>query len=493
MFTPAEELGLNGTSLAGRIRRAFYRIPDAHLAELMGAIHQEATRRHLIYLRDGEWDTIRVFPFPVTALADQLAYVNWVSLTIQNALKRLPGLYLQDPAVRGLIQLEPGEERWLRECWSPAHQENNPVFGRLDAVVDFHSPRWKDTLCFVEPNLSGIGGLHLVPTAEAILADLVLPILRAQDDALELDVGRDIRELLMQEAIDHLEAIGRPARNICFVEPKYAGCGPDEQEALARYFHDRYGTQVLHADPAELSLAAGEVWYDGEVVDLVYRDYPVSDLLELEQAGVDVGPLWTLFRQNRVMSSMTADLDQKTCWEILTDEAFTRRYFSPEERQVFRRHVLWTRLLADRCTLLPDRTEGDLLAYVGRHQERLVLKPNRAYGGQGVVIGPAVTAQEWQAAVEGALRENDGYVVQEVARIPVHEFPVLGAEGRVHVEPFYTVMGFAPSKYGLAVLGRSSQKQVVNVAQRGGMCAVMIASPLDRLVGPGHPGAKESL
>jgi len=40
--------------------------------------------------------------------------------------------------------------------------------------------------------------------------------------------------------------------------------------------------------------------------------------------------------------------------------------------------------------------------------------------------------------------------------------------------PLYTVMGFAPTKYGLAILGRASQKQVVNVAQRGGLCGVML-------------------
>jgi len=40
-----------------------------------------------------------------------------------------------------------------------------------------------------------------------------------------------------------------------------------------------------------------------------------------------------------------------------------------------------------------------------------------------------------------------------------------GADGSVHIEPFYTVMGFAPSKYGLGILGRASQKQVVNVAR----------------------------
>jgi hypothetical protein len=35
-------------------------------------------------------------------------------------------------------------------------------------------------------------------------------------------------------------------------------------------------------------------------------------------------------------------------------------------------------------------------------------------------------------------------------------------------------MGFASTDDGIAVLARASQRQVVNVAQRGGMAAVML-------------------
>src|SRR5205814_300976 len=125
---------------------------------------------------------------------------------------------------------------------------------RLDAVIDFTSAMWKDSLRFLEPNLSGIGGLHLIPTAEAIVADLVVPLLATRDPQLRLELCQDVRELLMQEMLDHLEALGRPGRNVCFIEPKCAGSGPDEQEALVQYFHNRHGMKLMHADPRELTL-----------------------------------------------------------------------------------------------------------------------------------------------------------------------------------------------------------------------------------------------
>ncbi len=484
MLTPAEELGLSGLNLAGRVRQALFKLSEPAVRDLVRRMREEAFRRHLIYLRDDAPEAIHVLPSPLTVLPDQLAYINFVSLTILNALKRLPDLYMRDFAVREVLRISPEEEEWLWKCWGPSQLEHNPIFGRLDAMIDFTSPMWKDTLRFVEPNLSGIGGLHLVPTSEAIVADVVLPALQQQDPTLQLEIGKDIRELLMQEVIDHLEAIGRRGQNVCFVEPKYAGSGPDEQEALAKYFHQRHGMRIMHADPSELTLRDGEVFYDGQIVDLAYRDYAVYDLLELEREGVNVEPMRALFKQNRVISSIGAEMDQKSCWEVLTDPQFLQKYFSAEERQVFRRHILWTRILSERRTALPDGITGDLIPFVREEREALVLKPNRSYGGEGVVIGPSLTQEEWEKAIDRAMADKERWVVQGLATIPVSLFPVIGPDGTVHAEPFYTVMGFAPSKYGLAILGRASQKQVVNVAQRGGMCAVMVGRPA-RLVGPG--------
>ncbi len=486
MLTPAEEMGLSGMHLAGRVRKAFYTLTPQEVRDLTRSIREECLRRRVVYLRDGDVETIRLLACPIAALPDQVAYLQYVTLTIHNALKRLPEIYMKDFAVREILRLPLAEEQWLWECWGPSHQESNPIFGRLDAVVDFSSPMWKESLKFVEPNMSGIGGLHLVPTSEQILAEFVFPLLRRSDPQLRLEVGYDIRELLMQEVLDHLEIIGGKVRTLCFLEPKYAASGIDEQEAVARYFHDRHGLRVLHADPSELSLhSSGDVYYDGEKIDFAYRDYAVSDLVTLAAQGSDVEPMRQLFRQNRMMSSIAAELDQKSCWEVLTDAEVAHKYFSPEERQVFRRHILWTRILRDRETTLPDGQRGGLLDFVRQERERLVLKPNRSYGGDRVLIGLACDQAMWDETIQGVCTAGaDRWVVQQLASIPVNEFPIIEDGEQFHLEPFYTVMGFAPSKYGVAILGRASQKQVVNVAQRGGMCVVAIGHSPPRLQGP---------
>jgi hypothetical protein len=306
----------------------------------------------------------------------------------------------------------------------------------------------------------------------------VVPTILAHDPGLTIEAPRDQRDLFLQVLLDHARAVGRQGRVICLVEPKYIAEGPDEQSALAAFLTARHGVTVVHADPAELRLEGDEVYYGDTCIDIAYRDYELRDLLELEQeTGTPLDAIRALFRQNRIVSSAGGDFDHKSCFELLTDDRLAARHFTSQERLLFRRHVLWTRLLSDRTTSLP-RGSGNLPAYVREFREELVLKPNRGYGGTDVHMGSLTAPADWDALVDAALASagdpDQQWVVQAVANLPVHEFPVVDGSDRVHYEPYYAVLGFTPTDHGLAMLCRVSQKQVVNVAQRGGLAAVLV-------------------
>ena len=130
----------------------------------------------------------------------------------------------------------------------------------------------------------------------------------------------------------------------------------------------------------------------------------LRELIALEkEIGRPLDAMRLLFRQNRVVSSIVGDFDHKSAFEILTDPKLSEQYFGADDRRLFRRHVLWTRLLVDRRTTLPHDKEGDLLDYARRNRELLVLKPNRAYGGTGVMLGPATEQAEWEQALQKAV------------------------------------------------------------------------------------------
>ena len=471
--TATETLGLRGARLAARVRQALYHVPPAELAAAHQQMQQAASARHMEYFHDGQVEGIRVLPCPITILPEQLVYLHSVTRTLHYALLRMPELYFADAEVRSLLRLDPGEDEWLRACWTPAVQARNPVFDRLDCMVDYASPIWKDTLRFVEPNLTGIGGLYLVPSVEEVVDEVIVPLLVGHDPGLKLSRLFDARILLLKELVEHLEILGRPGGTICLIEPKYELEGIDEQRRLVDYYASVHGIRMLHADPSELHMRGDEVYWKDHQVDLVYRDYAVMDLIELAAEGMDPEPMRRLFRENRVISSISAELDCKSCFEVLTEPTLSEKYFSEEERRVFQHHVLWTRVVGQRRTTLPSGETGDLMEFALKERDWLVLKPSRGYGGDGVLLGQTVSDGEWRSALDAALADEELWVVQRLAQIPVIEVPTLMPDGTLLPEAFYHVMGFASSDDGIAILARASQRQVVNVAQRGGMAAVM--------------------
>lgn len=480
ILSPNETLGLAGAALDSRVRKAASHINDLTFAQIGQRLRADAQKNELTYERDGAFEPIPVMLRPLLAMNEQLNYVQHVCQRLTDALKRLPSLYLNDPVVKKVIAITPGEEGWLRDTWTEAHNRNNTVYGRLDAVCDFTAAGWQDTLHFMEANLSGVGGINYAPLAEQLVMRDIVPTLLDHDPALRIEMPRDQRDLFIQVLIDHARAVGRNRCRLSFVEPKYAEDGINEQSVLCQYLGARHNLTITHADPTELRIKDGDVFYGDDCVDVAYRDYEVRDLIELEEElGKPLDAMRLLFKQNRVVSSLVGDFDHKSCWEVLTDPAIAEKYFSAEECRLFRRHVLWTRIVGPRRTTLPHNIEGDLLEFVRQHREELVMKPNRSYGGEGVTIGASTSQADWDKLInEAAAASSDteaNWVVQKATRLPVHEFPVVGKDGRVFAEQFYAVMGFAPTENGLGIMCRVSQKQVVNVAQHGGMAAVLVA------------------
>jgi len=492
ILSPAEALGLSGATLEARIRRAANHVSDATFARIAAHLRSDAGVNEMIYEYEGAQEPVRLMLRPLLVMQEQLSYVHHVCLQLIEALKRLPDLYLQDERIRKIVAITPEEERWFCDTWTKDHSRFNSIYGRLDAVCDFTGANWQDSLHFMEPNLTGVGGIHYAPVAQQLVMRDVLPPLLAHDPYLVVDLPRDQRDLFVQVLIDHARAIGRDSCQLCFVEPKYVPEGPPEQSVLSQFLSRRHGLTIAHADPRELRVEGEEAFHEDVLIDVVYRDYELRELIELEkEIGRPLEAMRLLFRQNRVVSSIVGDFDHKSAFEILTDQELGERYFGADDRRLFRRHVLWTRLLADRHTTLPHDKEGDLLDYARKNRELLVLKPNRAYGGTGVMLGAATDQPEWEQALQKSVLTADDpeqcWVVQTATRLPVHEFPVVGPDGRVFGEPFYAVMGFAATENGLATVCRVSQKQVVNVAQRGGLAAVLEAEAPVELRIPKRP------
>jgi hypothetical protein len=206
-------------------------------------------------------------------------------------------------------------------------------------------------------------------------------------------------------------------------------------------------------------------------VDFLYRDSELDEFVDMERGGRRLTGVRAAVREGRLLSSLAWELDQKSAWEIFTDARY-QRHFSPAQRRLFRAHVLWTRLVRQERVSDPQGRIVDLPAFIRRHRERLVLKPNALFGGEGVVLGSTVSQRAWEQALHTALRGRERYVVQQRARIPTDTFPML-RQGRVRFTERCVVSGFYFTSAGIGLVGRFSGQPVVNVSRGGGLISAL--------------------
>ncbi|MBI4593412.1 MAG: hypothetical protein HY728_04295, partial [Candidatus Rokubacteria bacterium] len=287
----------------------------------------------------------------------------------------------------------------------------------------------------------------------------------------------DPRQLLTDELRAVAKRLGRPLRAIALIENTDFTTGTDEFQELAAYF-TRRGLKAVVADPRALRLSRGELLAGRAPVDLLYRDSELAEFVDMERRGRRLVALRQAIREGRLISGLTWEFDQKSAWEIFTDEAYAR-HFTASQRRLFREHVLWTRLVREAAVTDPAGRRVDLPAFIQRNRARLVLKPNALFGGEGVAIGPTVSQGAWERALSKALRaclspSGDGrqgrerYVVQQLARIPTDAFPLL-ADGGARWTERCVVSGFFFSSSGIGLVGRFSGLPVVNVSRGGGL------------------------
>lgn len=392
-------------------------------------------------------------------------------LLLKDALARLMPLYLQNAAVRKILPLSGDEHEWMMEANARGVQKPQSVMDRLDATATFAATDWEN-FWFLEPNSVGIGGIHYIPSACILTDRWILPTLKAQLPDLRFVYPDDIRDLLLKLFVRHSKGIGRKLKRVVLVEDRSGAGGTDEFRAVARYLK-RQGLAALVADPRDVEIWKGEVTVRRKVVDLVYRDTEIREIMAM--FGKRNRRHWAHMREafvrNQVISSIGGEFDHKSCWELFTDPEFSS-FFTLRQRFLFKSHVLWTRLLWERETTDPKARPVDLVRFIRRHREELVLKPNRAYGGVGVVFGHQVDQARWETELAKALNKPFTTVVQKAAQVRAELFPVAYKNGNVRLEPYFTVTGFAATTDGMALLGRSSKESVVNVSRRGGLVAV---------------------
>lgn len=384
--------------------------------------------------------------------------------TVWSAIQKVKEAAIMDESIVADLGLTAVERDLV--AIDPGYAAVSPT-SRLDSFLT------QSAYSFVELNGESPAGIAYADAAYDIFSSLPVMKAFAKDYNLRPLYGRRLMlDVLLQS---YEEFLGRkPERppQIAIVDL------PDvptvkEFELFADYFVQSGYPSVI-CTPQQLQFDGKRLSVDGVEIDIVYKRLLVNEYLPI----IDTYPaLLNAYRAHAVclVNSFRSKLiHKKALFAVLTDNKRSL-LFSANELEAIHAHVPWTRLVRDELTEYKG-AKVNLLEFVQKNSERLVLKPNDDYGGHGITIGWNADAAEWDRALNSALNNGD-YLVQERVPTAREVFPALTEDGKMEFAE--QLVDLDPllfnGKVGSAFT-RLSSTELANVSSGGGMVPTYIIS-----------------
>ena len=382
--------------------------------------------------------------------------VRVVAETMAELAERVTAAALQDRGLLAQFHLRPEEERLVRihSGYGPASTAS-----RLDAFL------LPGSLMFAEYNGESPAGAGYAESLGNIFCNLA--VTREFGRKFEVHTYPLSAKLLDALVMSYQEWSGVSKRpQMAIVDWREVPTWSEFEILKLRF--EAMGIPVELSDPRDLIFDGKSLAANGKKIDLLYRRVLINDIVARPgecKALVDAYQAGVVCVANHFRCKIP---HVKAFFAVLTDER-NASLFSFDERQMIRKHVPWTRVVAD----VPTSHFGehiDLLTFVRRNREKLVLKPNDEYGGSGVTLGWETNESQWDAAIETAVSARRGcWIVQE--RIPIRRevFPFIEPQGGVVLREM--LVDFAPYLFRgkfCGFLTRLSATGLANVTSGGG-------------------------
>jgi uncharacterized circularly permuted ATP-grasp superfamily protein len=391
--------------------------------------------------------------------------VRNVAETIAELGERVAAAALEDKNLFVQFHLRPEEERLAR---MHAGYGRASTASRLDAFL------LPESLKFAEYNGESPAGLGYAETLAEIFHELpVMGRFEQKFDVQSYPLSAKLLEALVMSYADWGGTSKSP--QIAIVDWQGVPTWSEFEILQARF--EKMGVPTVIADPRDLEFDGKSLVADEKKIDLVYRRVLINDIVARPD---ECSALVRAYAANAVCVANTFRCKiphVKAFFAVLTDEQ-NGALFSHRERELIKLHVPWTRVLADVNTAHYGE-HIELLAFIRRERDNLVLKPSDEYGGSGVTLGWETDEAAWDAAIGRALSAKNGvWIVQE--RIPIRRevFPYVPQIGKLEFRDM--LVDLAPYLFRGKLCGyltRLSATGLANVTSGGGQVPAFRVSP----------------
>ena len=391
--------------------------------------------------------------------------VRTVAETIAELGERVAAAALEDKNLFVQFHLRPEEERLAR---MHAGYGRASTASRLDAFL------LPESLKFAEYNGESPAGLGYAETLAEIFHDL--PVMGKFEQTFEVH-SYPLSAKLLEALVMSYEDWGGTSKRPQIAIVDWEGVPTWSEFEILRARFEKMGVPTLIADPRRLEFDGKSLLADEKKIDLVYRRVLINDIVARPD---ECSALVKAYAANVVCVANTFRCKiphVKAFFAVLTDEQ-NGALFSHRERELIKRHIPWTRVVADVNTAHYGE-HIELLAFVRRERNNLVLKPSDEYGGTGVTLGWETDEAAWDAAIGRALSAKNGvWIVQE--RIPIRRevFPYVPQTGKLEFRDM--LVDLAPYLFRGKLCGfltRLSATGLANVTSGGGQVPAFRVHP----------------
>jgi hypothetical protein len=408
----------------------------------------------------------RLSPYlrPHFVTAADWARITIVCETIWGAIQKVKDAAVENDSILEELGITETEKELV--AIDPGYAEVSPT-ARLDSFLT------EKAYSFVELNGESPAGIAYVDAAFDIFSEL--PVMRRFSETYHVRPLYGRRKMLDVLLRAHQEYLGRKpehAPTIAIVDLKDR---PTQKEfELFKEFFEREGYPSIICSPDELEFKDNRLRAGDFSIDIVYKRLLVNEylpIIEESPALLDAYRAGAICMVNSFRSKL---IHKKALFAVLTDERHAG-LFTEKEREAIRAHVPWTRRVrAEKSEYYGEQI--DLLDFIQKTRDRLVLKPNDDYGGHGIHIGWNTDEIAWEEGLRHALANGD-YLIQERVPTAREVFPALQEDGSIEfaeqlvdLDPllFYGKVGSA--------FTRLSFTELANVSSGGGMVPTFIIS-----------------
>ncbi|MBM3774347.1 MAG: circularly permuted type 2 ATP-grasp protein [Acidobacteria bacterium] len=335
------------------------------------------------------------------------------SETLISAIDRIQQMVLASPPLMARMQLLPAEK--MLAGIHPGCQ-----FAEVVSRLDSHL--YNGTVRVVQYNADTPSGMGYAEVLADIFYDSPpMKQMRKRYHVSKLGGKKNLLQALLK-AYRGSSGQKKQKPNIAILEFRqpFRSFPHTEYELFRDYFQgEGYATEIV--SPEQLEYRGGVLRRGDFVIDLIYRRISVQEfLLRFDLSH----PLVEAYRDRAVcvVNSFRSELaHKKAIFGLLTDESLLAGFPAPE-RKVVREHVPWTRVVGSSKTTYREKTV-DLLEFIQKNREKLVLKPNDDYSDLQSYYGWEMNGAAWERAVREATRSP--YVVQERVEAFRSVFPLL--------------------------------------------------------------------